>query len=141
MKHLYTLFILAALALTASAQQPSQWATEMLEAKHSFIIEQVQLTPAQQQQFMPLYEAMEKEIYQTNRDARTIATSVEKKASPTDADYMQAAEALSRAKVREGEIEEKYFAQFAKILSKRQLYLLKRAENQFTREMLRGRKP
>ena len=53
---------------------------------------------------------------------------------------MQAAEALSNAKVREGEIEAKYFAKFTKILSKRQLFLLKKAENDFARNMLQGRK-
>ena len=83
---------------------------------------------------------MEREIYTTNRDARALAANVEKKKAPTDNDYAQAAEALSRAKMREGEIEAKYFEKFSKILSKRQLFLLKQAENKFTRNMLRGRK-
>lgn len=83
---------------------------------------------------------MEREIYNTNRDARALAASVEKKKAPTDSEYAQAAEALSRAKMREGEIEAKYFEKFSKILSKRQLFLLKQAENKFTRNMLRGRK-
>ena len=135
-------FILIILAtLTATAQNDrSKWANEMLEAKHKMLIEEVGLTPTQQEQFMPLYEAMEKEIYTTNRDARTLAASVEKKKAPTDSEYKQAAEALSRVKVREGEIEAKYFEKFSKILSKRQLFLLKQAENKFTRNMLRGRK-
>lgn len=134
-------FILIILAtLTANAQDRSKWVNEMLEAKHQMLIEEVGLTPTQQEQFMPLYEAMEKEIYTTNRDARTLAASVEKKKAPTDSEYKQAAEALSRVKVREGEIEAKYFEKFSKILSKRQLFLLKQAENKFTRNMLRGRK-
>lgn len=134
-------FILIILAtLTANAQDRSKWVNEMLEAKHQMLIEEVGLTPNQQEQFMPLYEAMEKEIYTTNRDARTLAASVEKKKAPTDSEYKQAAEALSRVKVREGEIEAKYFEKFSKILSKRQLFLLKQTENKFTRNMLRGRK-
>jgi Spy/CpxP family protein refolding chaperone len=134
-------FILIILAtLTANAQDRSKWVNEMLEAKHQMLIEEVGLTPTQQEQFMPLYEAMEKEIYTTNRDARTLAASVEKKKAPTDSEYKQAAEALSRVKVREGEIEAKYFEKFSKILSKRQLFLLKQTENKFTRTMLRGRK-
>ena len=112
----------------------------MLDAKHKMIVTDVGLTPTQQEQFMPLYQEMEKEIYQTNRDARTLAGEVEKKKSPTDAEYMQAAEALSRAKVREGEIEAKYFEKFSKILSKKQMFLLKLTENKFTRSMLRNRK-
>lgn len=134
-------FILIILAtITAGAQDRSKWANEMLEAKHKMLIEEVGLTPNQQEQFMPLYEAMEREIYNTNRDARALAASVEKKKAPTDSEYAQAAEALSRAKMREGEIEAKYFEKFSKILSKRQLFLLKQAENKFTRTMLRGRK-
>ena len=134
-------FLLILLAtLTSTAQDRSKWANEMLEAKHKMLIEEVGLTPTQQDQFMPLYEAMEREIYATNRDARALATNVEKKKSPSDSEYLQAAEALSRIKVREGEIEAKYFEKFSKILSKRQLFLLKQAENKFTRTMLRGRK-
>jgi len=134
-------FILIIVAtLTANAQDRSKWVNEMLEAKHQMLIEEVGLTPTQQEQFMPLYEAMEKEIYTTNRDARTLAASVEKKKAPTESEYKQAAEALSRVKVREGEIEAKYFEKFSKILSKRQLFLLKQTENKFTRNMLRGRK-
>ena len=64
-------FILIILAtLTASAQDRSKWTNEMLEAKHKMLIEEVGLTPNQQEQFMPLYEAMEREIYTTNRVTR-----------------------------------------------------------------------
>ncbi len=132
--------MLATLTLAATAQgNRSKWGSEMLEAKHRMIIEEVGLSPTQQEQFMPVYEEMEREIYQTNRDARTLAANVEKKKAPTDADYAQAAEALSKAKVREGEIEAKYFEKFSKMLTKRQLFLLKQAEAKFTRTMLRGR--
>lgn len=141
MKKFFTILIIAAVALTAAAQgNRSKWGQEMLEAKHKMIIETVGLSPTQQEQFMPVYQEMEREIYQTNRDARTLAAEVEKKKSPSDSEYAQAAEALSRAKVREGEIEAKYFDKFSKMLSKRQLFLLKQAESKFTRTMLRGRK-
>ncbi len=141
MKKFFTILIIAAVALTAAAQgNRSKWGQEMLEAKHKMIIETVGLSPTQQEQFMPVYQEMEREIYQTNRDARTLAAEVEKKKSPSDSEYAQAAEALSRAKVREGEIEAKYFDKFSKMLSKRQLFLLKQAESNFTRTMLRGRK-
>lgn len=140
-RKLLTLLFIATIAITVTAQSNrSKWGQEMLDAKHKMIVTDVGLTPTQQEQFMPLYQEMEKEIYQTNRDARTLAGEVEKKKSPTDAEYMQAAEALSRAKVREGEIEAKYFEKFSKILSKKQMFLLKLTENKFTRSMLRNRK-
>ena len=59
----YITLVIAALALIATAQSNrSKWGNEMLEAKHQMIIEEVQLTMTQQEQFMPLYKAMEKEI-------------------------------------------------------------------------------
>lgn len=139
MRKLFTLLLITAVAIGAYAQN-SKWGQEMLEAKHQMIIKEVGLTPTQQEQFMPVYQEMEKEIYQTNRDARKLASEIEKKKSPSDSEYQQAAEALSRAKVREGEIEAKYFEKFSKMLSKKQLFQLKLAEAKFTRTMLRNRK-
>ena len=146
MKKITIIVVLLFAALTAVAQENpkhgsrSKWGEEMLQAKHEMIIEQVGLTPTQREQFMPLYEEMEKEIFSTNAAARALAIVVSKKANPSEADYGQAAEALSGAKVKEGEIEAKYFEKFSKILSKKQLFLLKQAESNFTRTMLSGRK-
>lgn len=112
----------------------------MYQAKHEMIIQELGLTQTQQKQFMPLYEQMEREIYQVNRNARALAAEVEKKKNPSDNDYEAAASALSRTRVQEGEIEAKYFEKFSKILSKKQLFQLKQAEVKFTREMLSKKK-
>ena len=42
---------------------------------------------------------------------------------------------MSQVKVKEGEIEGRYFERFSKILSKKQMFLLKQAEMKFTRQM------
>ena len=136
--------MIALLAITAtlSAQgnSRSKFSTDMYQAKHEMIIREVGLTQTQQKQFMPLYEQMEREIYQVNRNARALAAEVEKKKNPTDKEYEAAASALSNTRVQEGEIEAKYFDKFSKILSKKQLFLLKQAEAKFTREMLSKKK-
>ena len=133
----YLLLLLALLAVTATAQERSKWAKDMLDAKHKMLVTQMELTQAQQNQFLPLYEAMETEVYNANRQARRIAGEVARKGNnATDADYQRAAEAFSNATVQEGEIEARYFAMFSKILSKKQLFHLKQAENNFTRKML-----
>ena len=121
--------MLAPLAPTLSAQtqQRSGWATRMLDYKHRLITDKLG---------MPLYEAMEREIYKVNSDARALARKVEATAKPTDEQYAQAAEALSKARLMEGQIEARYFDKFAQILSKKQLFLLKQAELSFTRSML-----
>jgi Spy/CpxP family protein refolding chaperone len=131
------------IAITAAATAQNgrtKFATDMYQAKHEMIIEELGLTQTQQKQFMPLYEQMEREIYQVNRNARALAAEVEKKKNPSDRDYEVAASALSNTRMREGEIEAKYFEKFSKILSKKQLFLLKQAEGKFTREMLKKRK-
>lgn len=130
--------LLAPLAPTLSAQtqQHSGWATRMLDYKHRLITDKLGMTKAQEQRFMPLYEAMEREIYKVNSDARALARKVEATAKPTDEQYAQAAEALSKARLMEGQIEARYFDKFAQILSKKQLFLLKQAELSFTRSML-----
>ena len=138
MKKVVSILILA-LAITSAATAQNgrtKFATDMYQAKHEMIIEELGLTMTQQKQFMPLYEQMEREIYQVNRNARALASEVEKKKNPTDRDYEAAASALSNTRMREGEIEARYFDKFAKILSKKQLFQLKQAEVKFTREMI-----
>ena len=131
------MILVLAVASAATAQNGrTKFATDMYQAKHEMIIEELGLTPTQQKQFMPLYEQMEREIYQVNRNARALASEVEKKKNPTDKDYEAAASALSNTRVQEGDIEAKYFEKFSKILSKKQLFQLKQAEMKFTREML-----
>jgi len=130
-----------ALTTAATAQgNRTKFAEDMYQAKHEMIIEELGLTPTQQKQFMPLYEQMEREIYQVNRNARALAAEVEKKKNPTDRDYEAAASALSRTRIQEGEIEAKYFEKFSKILTKKQLFLLKQAEVKFTRQMISKKK-
>ena len=131
------------IAITAAATAQNgrtKFATDMYQAKHEMIIEELGLTPTQQKQFMPLYEQMEREIYQVNRNARALASEVEKKKNPSDRDYEVAASALSNTRMREGEIEAKYFEKFSKTLTKKQLFQLKQTEVKFTREMLNKKK-
>ena len=131
------------IAITAAATDKygrTKFATDMYQAKHEMIIEELGLTPTQQKQFMPLYEQMEREIYQVNRNARALASEVENKKNPSDRDYEVAASALSNTRMREGEIEAKYFEKFSKILTTKQLFQLKQTEVKFTREMLNKKK-
>ena len=142
MKRIVSILIMVmALTTVATAQNGrTKFATDMYQAKHEMIIEELGLTLTQQKQFMPLYEQMEREIYQVNRNARALAKEIENKKNPSDRDYEAAASALSSTRIREGEIEAKYFDKFSKILSKKQLFLLKQTEAKFTREMLKKRK-
>ena len=142
MRRLVSILVLMLAITTAATAQGNRtkFATDMYQAKHEMIIEELGLTQSQQKQFMPLYEQMEREIYEVNRNARALASEVEKKKNPTDRDYEAAASALSRTRIQEGEIEAIYFEKFSKILTKKQLFQLKQAEVKFTRQMLKKKK-
>jgi len=64
MKRLFIYIITTLLTVAPLVAQNgrSKWASDMYDAKHQFITEELQLTPTQQKQFMPLYEQMEREI-------------------------------------------------------------------------------
>ena len=138
-----TLLLFAGNAMAQSNDRPqrSEWGSKMLELKHEMIQKELEMTPAQKEQFMPLYEAMDQEIYAVNREASELERKISAKTDATEDEYFQAAEAMSNIKIKGGEIEAKYFDKFSKILSKKQMFLLKSAENKFTREMVtRGKK-
>lgn len=119
------------------ASNRTKWLKEVREYKYDKLIEETEMTKAQQNEFFPLYSAMEKEIYQVNVEARQLESKVSNsKSEVSELEYEKAADALAEAKSREAQIELDYYHKFSKILSKKQLFQLKRAENRFTRDML-----
>lgn len=136
--HIAFAVLLLGISTSALAQSKgSGWSKEMLDYKHDFIAEQTQMTQSQRDKFMPLYEAMEKEIYAVNKETGELARKVHNTSrSVTDHEYTNAARAMSGVKAKEGQIESKYFDKFSKILSPKQMFLLKQAERKFTRQMI-----
>lgn len=121
--------------------QPNKWMEEVKNFKHSFLIKETQMTDEQSKVFIPLYTEMEKKVFQANRNARQMATDLSREQNEvTDEHYTAVAKALSDVKAIEAEIENEYFKIFANILSPKQLFLLKRAENRFAIEMLNHNK-
>lgn len=122
-------------------QSDSRWMTEVRSYKHSFLIKETELTDSQCKEFIPLYTEMEKKIYQANKDARSLEQELTASSKDiSDEEYEKVATALSQIKAKEADIENDYFQQFSKILNKKQLFLLKRAENRFARNMLNHNK-
>lgn len=143
MKRYLILTLLAFVALAgnvgmyAQTSDRGKWIQEVRKYKHDMLVKEVGMTPAQQNEFFPLYTQMEREIFQANKEARDLEYRVSNsRSSVSEAEYEKAAEALANVKLREGQIETAYFQKFARILTKKQLFLLKRAETRFTRSML-----
>ena len=93
------ILLITSLSATAAGKEDNnrrQWTKEMLDYKHDFIAEQTEMTPAQRDKFMPIYEAMEKEVFAVNREAREQAKKVSAaKGKVSDQEYGNAAKAMS----------------------------------------------
>lgn len=135
-----TLIIIATSSLTAIAQgnseQRTKWMKEVRNYKYEFFTKELELTKEQQSAFFPLYEEMEKELFNANKEAKDIEKKIAGDTSANDTVYEAAALAITKVSQKEGEIEMKYFEKFEKVLNKKQLFLLKRAESKFTQQML-----
>lgn len=149
MKKLFSIAILFTVLFVQSSSlfaqdnkpQPNKWMEEVKSFKHSFLIKETQMTDEQSKVFIPLYTEMENKVFQANRDARQMATDLSREQNEVnDEHYTAVAKALSNVKAIEAEIENEYFKIFTNILSPKQMFLLKRAENRFAIEMLNHNK-
>lgn len=141
---LMLLFALFTLSFTTSAQQRPEprerkvWMKEMQQYKNDFISKKLQLTDDQKARFIPLYNSMDAEIRKTQDEAEKLYRQTKKKESGvSDLEYEKAAEAAYELKGRENEIEMRYFKQFKTILTPKQLFKLKDAERDFTRQLMK----
>lgn len=115
-----------------------KWLNDVKDYKYQMLEREAQMTPEQAEMFFPLYQEMENKVFMVNLEARQREMQVSDNFdNATDEDFKQAAQALSDVKVLEAEIEKEYYPQFAKILSNKQLFLLKRAETHFASDLLR----
>ncbi|MCM1110683.1 MAG: hypothetical protein NC336_05710 [Clostridium sp.] len=148
MKRIFLMFLpllMLLFAPAASAQSDGhgkgdrqRWMKEMRQYKMEYLTRQLELTDDQRQEFSTLYQQMDTEIDNANRDTRRMVRDVEKKGSSATAlEQEKAAEAMFELKGKEGEIEMKYFPKFKKILKPAQLLKLKKAEQDFTRELMK----
>lgn len=140
----FAIIAIAMISLPAIAQKNDngadrqRWRKEMRQLKNDFMVRELKLTNDQREKFLPAYNAMEDEIDAVNRDTRKMTREVEKKGdAATELEYEKATDAMFEAKAREGAIEKKYVKQFRSVLSREQMFKLKRVEQKFTRELMK----
>lgn len=122
----------------ADGKDRDEWFREMLELKHDYLAKELALTKEQQQKFFLVYDSMENETRRMFDQTRALEKSVRQKGDKaTDAELLKATDAMYNVKTREAQIEKKYYTQFRKLLSPRQLFKLKRAERHFQRQMVK----
>ncbi|MDE6715766.1 MAG: hypothetical protein K2J74_04700, partial [Muribaculaceae bacterium] len=91
----------------------------------------------QQDTFFTLYDEMQQSVININREAKQAEEDLTSRTdTPTDDEYTAVAKLLSETKGKEAIVEIDYFQKFSKILTPKQLFELKRAEDRFSRSML-----
>lgn len=130
------------MAVTAVAQAPlsstdrERWLDEIRNLKHDYLAKELDLTREQQNEFFPLYDAMQDEIEQLNTRTRELEAAISSDESASDLQVENAARTVFEQRRAEGQIEMTYFDKFRDILNPRQLLQLKDAERKFTRQLV-----
>lgn len=127
------------LTLGAMAQKQTskdEWMKEMQQYKNEFMARRLELTEEQKAKFIPLYTQMDKEVRSVVDQSMKMVSDVKKKgAAATELEKEKAAQAQFECKVREGQIEMKYYKKFKEILTPDQLLRVKDAERKFAKEL------
>lgn len=137
------LITLLVLPVVSQAQRPSgrdreSWMKEIQQYKSDFIAKKLDMTDEQRAKFMPLYNSMDEEIRKVQEESEQLSHQIiAKDGKATDLEYEKAAEAMYELKGRENNIEMKYFDEYKAILTPVQLFKLKDAEKDFTRELMK----
>lgn len=142
-KLLFILVALMMLPVAMSAQKPTArerqaWMKEMQQYKNDYIARKLELTDEQKTKFLPAYNRMEDEVRKIADQTMRMERDIKKKGeAATDLEYEKAAEAQFELKAKEAQIELRYFKEFKTMLTPQQLLKLKKAEREFSRELMK----
>ena len=127
-------FVIAVFATTLSYSQPGK--QDKIEAlKVSFITEKVNLTPNEAQSFWPLYNEYNDKIRFARKNFRQQYNNVSDFKTDKEADdYLNAEMKLRQTEV---DLQKEYFDKFKKILGSKKTGLLKKAEEEFKKEIIK----
>ena len=120
-----------------SEEDRQRWTQKMRQYKHDFLIKELDLTREQQNEFFPLYDAMEDEVNSLTIQTRELESKIAASERTSDVEYSSAARTFFEQKGKEAEIEMMYFEKFENILTPRQIFKLRAAERHFTGRVLR----
>ena len=118
-----------------SPEQRHKVMEEVREFKHNTFVKKLDLTKEQQPEFFKLYDQMDDELMEVNRETRTLERKVTKDSEASDTEMLAAACAMYTQKKTEADIELKYFDKFAEVLTARQMLQLKSVERWIAMQM------
>lgn len=132
---LYSLFLCFAFVAFGQKQKPNM-GKEILEFKLKYLAQEMELNPDQQQRFFELYTQMNDEKQKLFRDVKATERKVKNDKDATDADYENFSQTVTNARVRDAEIDRQYDEKFSTFLTKKQIFKMKVAEDQFRKKMM-----
>lgn len=129
---------LAALADKPTKAEREAWDKELQQYKAEYMTRALDLTAEQKAKLIPLVNRMDQETKRLMDQTVDMKKNVEKKGdAATELEIEKAAEAQFEFKAKEAGIEQKYYKEFKKILTPRQLLKFKDAERGFMRELMK----
>lgn len=132
-KYILTFVIAVFAASTSYAQAGKQDKIEAL--KVSFITEKINLTPGEAQSFWPLYNEYNDKIKFARKNFRQQYGAVADFKTDKEAeDYLAAELKLRQTEV---DLQKEYFEKFKKILGAKKTGLLRKAEEEFKKEIIK----
>lgn len=137
------MLICAVIAIPAFAQKqhnhkqgkPSH--KEMLQFKLNYLADEIDVKGDTKKQFEELYSQMESERRAIFKKMKAAEKSIADNKNASEADYDKAYKEIADAKAEMAQIEKKYDDKFAALLSKKQLFKLKEAEQKYN-DRIRG---
>jgi hypothetical protein len=102
-----------------------------------FIEQKAELTKQESDNFFPVYFEYQNKKKDLN-DQIIQLVHHDKKENASDTQYKEIIEEMQKLYVAQNELDEKYYEKFQKILSYRKIYLVKKAEMYFHRELLKN---
>jgi Spy/CpxP family protein refolding chaperone len=110
---------------------PAPWKKEFKEFKIRYLAQEIELRDDQKSLFVPLYTQMMEEKDEVMKVPISMQRRLDKMENASDEDYRKASEAMSNARIKENEIDQRYEEKFKQFLTPKQMYKLKEGERKF----------
>lgn len=129
--------LLCMVTILLAAQQPATKRDKIEALRISFINEKVNFTAQEAQVFWPLYKEYNEKLESAKKSFRQYIKSIDfTTITDKDAEAYLAAELVQKQK--EYEMYKEYFEKFKKILPIKKVALLRRAEEEFRKELIKS---
>lgn len=134
---LLSLSLFASLAVMAQPKpgsHPGFW-KDVQEFKLKFLAQEMDLKNDQKEKFIELYNKMSEEKMKNFSEIRSLEKKLKSNKHATEEEYAKVSDAITKAKIKDGEIEKRYDEQFSTFLSQKQIFKMKSAEDKFREKM------